>query len=89
MGMRLATYDILIFAYAGDGTLLSWGLNQHGQCGVGFLTEELRVEAECFKLGETQWVCNVCRPVRVKGLPPIAQVDCGWSHVLAVSGQLS
>ena len=25
-----------------DGSLLSWGLNQHGQCGVGPLTNELK-----------------------------------------------
>ena len=75
-------------AYADDGSLLSWGLNQHGQCGVGILTEELRAEAEHFKLSETRWVSNVCRPLIVKGLPPIAQVSCGWSHVLAVSGEL-
>ena len=54
---------------------------------MGLLTEELKVEAEHFKLSETNWISNVYQPVRVKGLPPVAQVDCGWSHVLAISGQ--
>jgi len=43
--------SLIVFIIDG-GDVFAWGLNQHGQCGVGTLTDELKsgVDAECVKL---------------------------------------
>ena len=28
---------------------------------------------------------NVYLPVKVEGLPPVAEVHCGWSHTLTIT----
>ena len=69
--------------------MFAWGLNQHGQCGVGELTDRLKLEvdAEGFRVSGSNWILNVYQPLVVKGLPTVSEVCCGWSHVLAVTGE--
>ena len=72
-----------------DSELFAWGLNQHGQCGVGELTDRLKseVDTEGFRVSGSNWILNVYQPLVVKGLPAVSEVCCGWSHVLAVTGE--
>ncbi len=72
-----------------------WGLNQHGQCAFGRLTEASRAWPkdsaieEQFKLGGSDWVTNIYLPlaVQTKGSKfKVAQVHCGWSHSIAITG---
>lgn len=72
-----------------DGELFAWGLNQHGQCGVGELTDRHKseVDTEGFRVSGSNWILNVYQPLVVKGLPVVSRVCCGWSHVLAVTGE--
>ena len=75
--------------------MMAWGLNSHGQCGVGVQSAERSEEHDTacpyplpssIKLAESGWVKTVCLPRSVCGLPPISEVHSGWSHSLAVSG---
>ena len=72
-----------------DGELFAWGLNQHGQCGVGELTDRHKseVDTEGFRVSGSNWILNVYQPLVVKGLPAVSRVCCGWSHVLAVTSE--
>ncbi len=77
-----------------DAELLMWGLNQHGQCAVGSVTEDSRTQPksdvlENCKLGASNWITNVYLPLRVevKGDKfAVSEVRCGWSHTVAVTG---
>lgn len=79
-------------ATAGDGQLFMWGLNQHGQCALGSLTESSGVRLKAAdvlqhtQLGTSNWIANVYRPLRVEVDSKIAEVHCGWSHTIAVTG---
>lgn len=81
--------SLIVFIIDG-GDVFAWGLNQHGQCGVGALMDELKsgVDAECFKVSASSWIVNVFQPLSIKRLPAISEVCCGWSHVLAVTSKL-
>lgn len=73
----------------GDRSLLSWGLNQHGQCGVSTSLDVLREGGmENFKLNSSGHVTHVYTPVRVRGVALLTEVHCGWSHTLVVTGNI-
>ena len=40
--------------------------------------------SESFKLSN-DWIMNVYLPVKVEGLPCVAEVHCGWSHTLTIT----
>ena len=75
----------IVFAiiYVERGEIFAWGLNHHGQCGVGPLLVSTE-SSERFKLSN-DWIMNVYLPVKVEGLPCIAEVHCGWSHTLTIT----
>ena len=75
--------------FTDEGEVFAWGLNQHGQCGVGTLMDELksREDAECFKVSGLNWIVHVYQPLSIKNLPAVSEVCCGWSHVLAVTSK--
>ena len=65
--------------------MYAWGLNQHGQCGVGHPAQS-SLGDEHLKLSlSNDWILNVYVPLKVEGLPPVAEIDCGWSHTVAVT----
>ena len=71
------------YFYVERGEIFAWGLNHHGQCGVGPLLVSTE-SSESFKLS-TDWIMNVYLPVKVEGLPCVAEVHCGWSHTLTIT----
>ena len=74
-----------IFYVAEGGEVYAWGLNQHGQCGVG-QPDKFSLRNEDLKLSPSnEWILNVYVPLRVKGLPPVYEVHCGWSHTIAMT----
>ena len=43
-------------------------------------------DSESFKLSPSNdWIVNVYLPMKVEGLPPVAEVHCGWSHTLTIT----
>ena len=68
--MRYGVFLTVIIIDGGD--VFAWGLNQHGQCGVGTLTDELKSggHAECFKVSTS----NVFQPLSIKRLPAVSEV---------------
>lgn len=68
---------------------MSWGLNQHGQCGISHLTDELTTLGDSnFKVSSSGLVTNVYMPVRVKEVTAPVEMHCGWSHTLVIAGEL-
>ena len=76
-------YCIDYYFYVECGESFAWGLNHHGQCGVGPLLVSME-SSESFKLSN-DWIMNVYLPVKVEGLPCVAEVHCGWSHTLTIT----
>lgn len=87
----MVSYIIIFILFTDDGGLFSCGLNQHGQCGIGYLTEKQKgqIGVDSFKLNDAGWVVSVCQPLRVGGLPAILEAHCGWSHVVAITGEIT
>lgn len=77
------------FLFVEDGIVALWGLNQHGQCGVGEKTESfsLTTPVDQVSVTDTNWISNVYLPRDVGGLPTVSEVHCGWSHTVIVSGK--
>lgn len=66
-----------------------WGYNQHGQCAVMAATESnppLNSDVQCAR---DDLIKVVLIPHRLQGLPPVSEVQCGWSHTLAVTSKIS
>ena len=78
----------LMMLYTGTtehGEIFAWGLNQHGQCGIRPLMTSTYID-ESFKISPSDdWILNVYLPLKVEGLPAVAEVHCGWSHTLAIT----
>ena len=83
------TFNVFYFVNlrAEHGEVFAWGLNQHGQCGIGpMMASACSSDSKSFKLSPSNgWILNVYLPVKVEGLPPVVEVHCGWSHTLAIS----
>ena len=79
-------YNIMYYSTE-RGDVFAWGLNQHGQCGVGEFVKSPHIKKkENFKLlPPNDWIVNVYCPLRVEGIPPVTEVHCGWSHTVAVT----
>ncbi len=73
-----------IIMLLGDGSLVTWGLNQHGQCGHGTLQEFMghRYGVDNFKCSSTGHIVNLYVPVVLEGVASISDVRCGWSHTV-------
>ena len=75
--------------FLAEEDVYSWGLNQHGQCSVSTLTEELKLLGENnFKVSASGHITHVYLPVKVMGVASAKEVHCGWSHTLAITGKV-
>ena len=78
-------YCVCYYFYVERGEIFAWGLNHHGQCGVGPPLSSTK-SSKSFKLSpSSDWIMNTYLPVKVEGLPPMAEVHCGWSHTLTIT----
>ena len=75
---------IYVCIYVDNGDVYAWGLNQHGQCGVGHPAQSSLGDENLRLSSSNDWILNVYVPLKVEGLPPVAEIHCGWSHTVAV-----
>ena len=70
-----------------SGQVYCWGCNQFGQCGVVPVKDQRHQTSEDQGKARLKDICIV--PHQVQLLAPVSTVCCGWSHTLAVTGELS
>ena len=63
--------------------MFACGCNTYGQCTVG-LVGDMSSEEE-MQIDEKGVVKAVRVPSKVKHLPPVADIHCGWSHVITIT----
>lgn len=65
-----------------DGSLYICGCNAYGQCG---LDKDDGVTNDNVQVNKVGVVTSVHVPIKVKLLPPVMEISCGWSHLIAIT----
>ena len=71
--------------FTDDGSLYLFGCNVWGQCAVNSSDDVIGVTPGDIQTSEVGVVTAVHVPIKVKSLPPVEDVSCGWSHTIVVT----